>query len=179
MATKKQAPPPIPKAKPVQVNQANAATGYRYLPSYKFLLSAAKELRTADGKLQALTLPLPIVSALLRELYLASGFNEDDYLERYADVRELVRSKKGTTALDHFVTSGFFEGRLANCVPVAEEWYRKRNPDVWQAIKKGQFKDAKEHYLISGANEGRAPSPELESAAEFWSDVIFRRAKNI
>lgn len=186
MATKKQASKPIPKTKPVPAPKVRpvpaqqtvaAAPGYRYLPSYKFLLSAAKELRAADGKLQALTLPLPIVSALLRELYLATGFNEEDYLERYPDVKELVRSKKGHSALEHFVASGFFEGRLANCAPVAEEWYRKRNPDVWQAIKKGQFKDANEHYFTSGANEGRSPSPELESAAEYWSDVILRRAK--
>lgn len=174
MATKRQ----TPKIKTGKAGPADRPTqACQYFPSYKFLLSAAKEQRTADGKLQALTLPLPVVSALLRELFAATGFDEQDYLARYPDVRELVRSKQDQTAVEHFVNSGFFEGRLANCAPVAEEWYRKRNPDVWQAIKKGQFKDAKEHYFTSGANEGRAPSPELEPIAEYWSDVILRRTK--
>ena len=120
---------------------------------------------------------MPIVSALLRELFAATGFDEQDYLARYPDVKQLIMSNKHQTAVEHFVTSGVFERRLANSFSVADEWYKKRNPDVWQSIKKNQFKSAPEHYFTSGAHEGRAPSPESEPAAEYWSDVILRRAK--
>lgn len=144
----------------------------RFFPSYKLLLKAAKETRGPSGDLQAVTLPVPILAAILREAFVSKDFDEEDYLSRYPDVRESVRLGQVKSGLEHFVQGGFFEGRLANYVRPDEHWYRERNVDVLEAIEGGRFENAEEHYLASGAEEGRAPTPELEVVVQEWVSLV-------
>jgi hypothetical protein len=146
--------------------------GQRFFPPYKLLLKATKETRGPGGELQAVTLPVPILAAMLREAFLAKDFNEEDYLSRYPDVRESVSVGRVKSGLDHFVRAGFFEGRLINYVRPDEHWYRERNIDVMDAIEGGRFESAEGHYIASGAGEGRAPTPELEPVIQEWVGLV-------
>ena len=146
--------------------------GERFFPSYKLLLKTAKETRGPGGELQAVTLPVPIIAAILLETFAAKGFDEEDYLSRYPDVRQSVEVGRVKSGLEHFVRAGFFEGRLANYVPPDEHWYREQNVDVLEATEGGRSKNAEEHYIANGAGEGRAPTPEMERVVKEWVTLI-------
>ena len=81
------------------------------------------------------------------------------YLAQYPDVREGVESGRSGSATDHFLNSGYLEGRLPEDPAVDEEWYKAANADVAAAIRQGKYRNAKAHYIESGYAEGRQPQP--------------------
>lgn len=70
------------------------------------------------------------------------------YLQKYPDV-----ANAGVSALDHFMTVGWAEGRNP-CALFDTEWYLKQNPDVEVAGL-----NPLTHYTDFGWTEGRKPHP--------------------
>ena len=67
-------------------------------------------------KLLPADLPRGGLAALLRPLIESAPFNETDYLMRYPDIREAVRTGAIASGLTHYAASGYFEGRFATPV---------------------------------------------------------------
>ncbi|QTL02434.1 hypothetical protein J5J86_16755 [Aquabacter sp. L1I39] len=75
------------------------------------------------------------------------------YMERYDDVR--------ASALDpweHYVTTGFKEGRNPNAL-FDTDWYLRHNPDAAQEGMNPLL-----HYLTRGAAQGANPGPDFDGA---------------
>ena len=121
---------------------------------------------------QTLTLPKRAMSRLLFDLYRAYGFDEQDYLGRYEDVRNAVRRGELESGLQHYCTSGFFEGRLANLQVFDQDYYVRRNADVWKALEKGELAGAYEHFVTTGVNEGRAPNQQADVLIAEWRELM-------
>lgn len=96
---------------------------------------------------------------LLRKLLHAVEIDEEWYRSAYPDVDQAIREGVVKTAREHFVTSGYFEGRLPCEVEVDEDWYFKAYPDIAEAAKAGEVSSAKQHFLSFGYAEGRLPAP--------------------
>jgi hypothetical protein len=107
----------------------------------------------------------------LLEMALAGSFDEKAYMDKFADIR--IGVKKGTipSPLRHFVTDGYFEGRVPLKYDVDEEWYLKTYPDVAQAIKSGMVRNGAHHFEAFGFAEGRVPNKDFQKTVGEWHDL--------
>jgi hypothetical protein len=97
--------------------------------------------------------------ALVRKLLNAVEVDEEWYRRSYPDVEIAIRQGVIGSAHEHFVTSGYLEGRLPGEIEVDEEWYFRTYPDIASAAKVGEVGSAKQHFLAYGYAEGRMPAP--------------------
>lgn len=104
---------------------------------------------------QPVSLPRPLMAQLLRMAF-REDFDEEWYLERNPDVRDAMKSKSVKSALEHFSSSGIYEGRLPRRFPLDEDDYCDRHRDVAMSIKAGEIESATEHFFQVGFIEGRA-----------------------
>jgi hypothetical protein len=103
---------------------------------------------------------------LLMEAALANiPFDEKYYLSTHADVARSVQQGKCPGGRQHYVASGYYEGRDIGRAGFDEAWYLERYPDVKKAV--------------IGSKEWRAPSKAAEPDLLRWQNAIKRaRALN-
>lgn len=116
-----------------------------------------------------------INKSVMRELLkigLAGRFDEEWYLDRYNDVAEAVRKGAMSSGLDHYTTSGIYEGRVPYPFHIDEEDYLARHRDVARSLSEGLYGTATEHFYAVGLIEGRGfqivsdvEAPPVESEA--------------
>jgi hypothetical protein len=95
---------------------------------------------------------------IVRSLIRAAEFDADWYKSEYPDIAEAVAAGEIKSAKDHFIDSGYFEGRLPSALKVDEAYYLERYPDIAEAIARGDSESAEQHFLTHGYWEGRVPS---------------------
>lgn len=127
----------------------------RYIPPFEAIRDVA-ELSQRRGKTivsfeyEKFT---EIVSAMIADV----DVDEAWYLGRYLDVAEAISSGKLTSAKEHFVRNGYFEGRLPYKMVVDEAWYLDKNEDVAENVRLGAVASAQAHFDENGYREGRMP----------------------
>jgi len=94
---------------------------------------------------------LGIISLVLRGI----DVDEDWYLTQYPHLAEALKTGDIKSARNHFIYSGYFEGRLPSAPELDEEWYLAQYPDVAEGIARGEIQSARQHYLEHGYAEGR------------------------
>jgi hypothetical protein len=94
---------------------------------------------------------------LIRLLLQAVEVDEAWYLEKYPDVAEAVRNGSIASAREHFLSDGYFEGRLPFQIKVDEAWYLEQNPGIADYIAQGKLESAQQHFDDNGYREGRRP----------------------
>jgi hypothetical protein len=97
--------------------------------------------------------------ALMRAMLRYVAVDEAWYRDAYPDVDQAIRNGKVRSAKDHFVASGYFEGRKCGRVLVDEKWYLTEYPDVAEGVELGEFMSAQQHFDSHGEKEGRLPHP--------------------
>ncbi|PYF07465.1 hypothetical protein C8J30_11716 [Rhodobacter viridis] len=95
--------------------------------------------------------------AILRDMVATIAIDEDWYRATYPDVDQAIRDGVITRAQEHYIASGYFEGRLPCAVTVDEAWYFETYPDVAAAHAAGEVSSATQHFLLYGYAEGRKP----------------------
>jgi hypothetical protein len=96
---------------------------------------------------------------MLRELLRGVEVDEAWYLVQYPDVAEAIRNGVVISAKEHFLSNGYFEGRMPFPIMVNEGWYLQQNPGVAGHIASGQLLSAQQHFNDNGYREGRRPRP--------------------
>lgn len=99
-----------------------------------------------------------VFDRLIRAALAGSRFDEAWYLKANPDVAAAVRGRKIASGREHYIATGYFEGRLPYEIDVDEEFYFSRNDDVKKAARARKVKSAKEHWYSNGLKEGREPS---------------------
>jgi hypothetical protein len=84
---------------------------------------------------------------------------EEWYLSRYEDVAKAIEAGVVSTAREHFIVSGSFEGRLPGPIKVDEEWYLRQNPDVWESVREGVVPSGQDRFEENGYGKRRLPFP--------------------
>jgi hypothetical protein len=115
--------------------------------------------------------PRKLLDFLFRCLLANVDFDEQQYRKCNPDVAEAIKRKKALSGREHFIKSGYFEGRTGG-VPVHETWYLARNPDVAAAKKAGKIASGELQYRMAGAHEWREPNPQSVGAVRMWRDVL-------
>ncbi|WP_459677993.1 hypothetical protein [Acidisoma sp. 7E03] len=118
-----------------------------------------------------LSIPVSLLQFLLSIAASCTDFDEEEYLRRNPDVAVAVRQGKVASGRDHFLRSGYFEGR-AGVSEVSETWYFRNNPDVARAVKAGEWESAAEHYTLRGVFEWRAPSGAVADDVARWRAAV-------
>jgi len=146
------------------------APSVRYVPPASIFKKLIRRQKAAGGK--------DIVSMSsqtfykLMEMALADSFDEKAYLDKFADIRIGIKKGNIASALRHYVTDGYFEGRVPMKYDVDEEWYIKTYPDVAEAIKSGMVKNGTHHFQVFGFNEGRVPNKDFQKIVGDWHDLL-------
>lgn len=96
-----------------------------------------------------------VISDLVK-IALADRFDEEWYQKRYKDVSEAIRKGVVQSGLEHYVSSGIYEGRIPYPIPIDESDYLKRHRDVARSLNHGPYRSAAEHFYTVGFVEGRS-----------------------
>lgn len=143
-----------------------------YFPSIEYL---AAGLRLPKENLQGPKKTLvsyDLLRTLLRHALEALPFDEKAYLKQNPDLAVAWKRGEIGNLHEHFVNTGYFEGRGLTSVAFDEKWYVSTYSDVAEGIRKGQISTAKEHYEMVGEKEGRAPNPRVLDAVQAWNKLL-------
>jgi hypothetical protein len=95
--------------------------------------------------------------AMVRAMLAVIDVDEAWYLEQYPDVVAGIAKGTVSSARDHFMHNGYFEGRLPFPIAVDERWYLTENPEVAEYIRAGRLTSGQQHFDQDGYREGRLP----------------------
>jgi hypothetical protein len=126
------------------------------VPNYFIRYDAVKNLLRIQNK----TIAEDTLKTVLRIILAATPIDENLYLDRYPDVAKAVVSGVYSSAREHLMTVGYFEGRSAWPDRFDEVAYMNAYPDVADAVASGSLRSAFDHFIHSGAIEGRMPTPQ-------------------
>ncbi len=139
-----------------------------YLPPPQILKKLLR--RQKENGAETVTMSLNTYYRLL-EAAMKGLFDEAAYLARFPDVAAAIKSGIIPSALRHYVTNGYLEGRAALSFEVDDVWYRQTYPDVADAIRRGKVRDSKHHFEDFGFFEGRVPSRACLGPAAEWREL--------
>ncbi len=94
---------------------------------------------------------------IVREFLAAVPVDEAFYCDFYPGIGQGVAAGKISSAANHFVRHGYFEGRMAFPMQVDDAWYLSTYQDVKEAIANGGVQSAEDHFLRFGYAQGRLP----------------------
>jgi hypothetical protein len=98
------------------------------------------------------------IEDIIRMYLYGTNVDEDWYVSNYPDVAEAIKSGVYASAKAHFVSHGYFEGRIPFPMNVDEGWYLKSYEDIAGAVKEGKIASAQAHFSEFGYAEGRLPA---------------------
>ena len=81
--------------------------------------------------------------------------DETWYLQRYPDVKAALRA--GRSPMDHFIASGYSEGRQPMRPSVDAGWYLRTYASARRDVDAGKAESAADHYLRTGYAQGMLP----------------------
>ena len=95
--------------------------------------------------------------SMIRALLVSVPVDEEWYISTYPDVAQAIQDGAIKSAKEHFLSNGYFEGRLPAPLIVDEEFYVSEYPDVAESLELGEITSAQEHFELHGCAEGRQP----------------------
>jgi hypothetical protein len=128
-----------------------------FLPPFE-LIKSFITFSTVQGEL-TVTTSNEQFTAMIRAFIESVDVDEAWYLNQYPGIADAIRDGIVTSAKDHFLHNGYFEGRLPFLIKVDEKWYCEQNPDVVESIAAGTIESAQQHFVENGYREGRRPFP--------------------
>jgi hypothetical protein len=92
---------------------------------------------------------------LLIEFARQQPFDPEFYAEAYPDIEAARLAGIVSDLREHFVNSGFLEGRLPSEPPFDPVWYASHYPDLASAIAPEDVAALRHHFMTTGLIEGR------------------------
>jgi hypothetical protein len=135
----------------------------KYLPPFE-VIKRSVEISASKGHVTA-TVSYENLLEMIKCLLSIVDVDEEWYVVQYPDVAQAIGQGKTVSARQHFIDSGYFEGRLPYLIPVDERWYLKSYPDVAAGVRGGAEPSGQAHFLQGGYREGRLPYPTQADAA--------------
>jgi hypothetical protein len=107
---------------------------------------------------------------LLIELARQQPFDPEFYADAYPDIEAARLAGIVSDLREHFVNSGFLEGRLPSEPPFDPVWYASHYPDLSSAIPPNDAKALHNHFMTAGLVEGRAGTAASLAATGRFAD---------
>lgn len=143
-----------------------------YLPHIDQFLAALRINRDRLNGRSKIAMDVRLLRALLQALVARSPFDADFYRRAYPDIAEAHERGDIPDLQQHFVETGFFEGRIGAPPEVDEAFYQNTYKDVARAVARGEIASPREHYERSGAAEGRLPNATIKGEVDYWASIL-------
>jgi hypothetical protein len=147
-----------------------------FVPPYHMIEQHIRAVRPVNGGDDQVVMPTELFHFLLRCALEGCEFDEAQYQQCNPDVAEGVERRVHASGRAHFLSQGYFEGRVG-AVPVHEAWYLSQSPDVADAKRAGLEVSGEAHYRRMGAVEWREPNPGSARAVRAWKELLDRLGK--
>ncbi len=110
---------------------------------------------------------------LLVEAALSNApFDERSYVSANPDIADAIKRGKVASGRQHYLSSGYYEGRDTGHAGFDEAWYLQRYPDVQLAVQRGESSSGLEHYRGAGIREWRSPNRAAEADIARWRRAV-------
>lgn len=123
------------------------------------------------------TIPKALLNFLLGQSIQSVDFEDQDYLRKNPDVAAALRRGEWASGREHFLSSGYFEGRSGAGLDVAESWYVRANPDVARALQNKEWTSGDAHYHNRGMYEWRSPNKKAQADVAIWKRACLGEAE--
>jgi hypothetical protein len=143
-----------------------------HLPHIELLLKSLRISRERLMSRSKIAVDTRLLRAMLQSLASQAPFDREFYLKANPDIAAAFASGQIPDLHQHFIESGYFEGRTGAMPEVDEAFYSDIYPDIGAAIASGTVASAAEHYARSGAAEGRLASEAMRAETERWASVL-------
>lgn len=143
-----------------------------FLPHIELLLQSLRISRDRLNSRSKVAIDTRLLRTLLQCLARQLPFDPIFYQENNPDIATAHAAGQITDLHQHFIESGFFEGRFGAPPPVDEPFYATSYKDIGDAIRRGDIVSGADHYMRSGAAEGRIPSEAMRVEVERWTSVL-------
>lgn len=157
----------IPKSPRPENNDLKKYEEERYFPPGKRILDmlGVTEHDLARGKVQVDGSGL---RRLISKYAETLKFDADWYAETNPDVESARLAGDIPSLREHFVVTGYLEGRLPHKLPFDPNWYRRHYKDICAQFSATDVNGMQDHYLSSGYFEGRVGTENALPEADFW-----------
>jgi hypothetical protein len=118
------------------------------------------------------TISTKLFKFLLIALVQGVRFEEAAYREAHADIAEAEQKGDIESLHQHYVGTGWFEGRSPGQYWIDDKWYLTNYRDLTIAFRRGWVEDLKKHFNEVGRAEGRAGSAEQAKWKSAWDDAL-------
>jgi hypothetical protein len=129
----------------------------KYIPPFD-VIRRSVEISTVRGELRV-NVSYEQFLQIIKKIISGIEVDEEWYLRTYEDIAKAVRDGAVSSARQHFIEDGYFEGRLPFPIKVDEKWYLQQNPDVADSVRRGAVASGQTHFEEDGYREGRKPFP--------------------
>ncbi len=137
------------------------------------VLSEALGVDLLNEKLMTRTpVSVAVLRLFIKSVLMSAPFDEAYYLEQNPDIEAAWMAGMITDLHQHFIETGYFEGRKAWRMEFDEKWYLSRYKDVALAVREGQINSAQEHYELVGEKEWRAPNEAVGALIQEWRSAL-------
>jgi hypothetical protein len=127
----------------------------KYLPPFEVLKSLLT-ISNVKGELMVSCSYENLVQ-MLRQMIIGVEVDEPWYLDRYPDIADAIEKGLVKSPRLHFVSDGYFEGRMPFPIYVDERYYLAQNSGVADYVRKGMLESGQQHFEENGYQEGRLP----------------------
>jgi len=144
-----------------------------YVPPLPLVLQGLR-ITPADLKGPTVAVPTAFLRFLITELVRSAPFDEAWYTTTYLDIANRHSAGQIASLHEHYITEGYFDGRLPRQPEFDPDWYYTHNRDLLHFYEPSQIGRLYSHFMSSGMNEGRVATAELWPEAERWIEAARR-----
>ncbi|MEO1043422.1 MAG: hypothetical protein AAFX52_14160 [Pseudomonadota bacterium] len=135
-------------------------------------LAAFAGIQADDLNEETVNVRSDFIRLLMHRLLEALPFSEKAYLNANPDIAQAVESGQVSSGFEHYMVTGYFEGRHAGDFAVNPTWYLGNNSDVREAALRGEVSDAARHFQSTGFHEGRTGTEQQLRMRMSWSNLL-------
>lgn len=124
-------------------------------PNFNFLKKSL-DVKGWENNRKTLIVPRQKVDQLLYAVLSNVDVDSAWYCDRYPDVARAIQSGEFKNAKIHYMTNGYFEGRVPSLKNFDPKGYLQKNKDIAAELNgRDPVAYAEEHYTTFGYAEGR------------------------
>ena len=143
-----------------------------YFPHIDLILHSLRINRDRLSSKSKIAIDARLLRLMLQTIAAKLPFSDDFYMVNYPDLAEAYAAGKIPNLHQHFVDSGYLEGRIGSPPDVDEGYYLGAYKDVGKAVSAGDVANGAEHYMRAGAAEGRVPNAATRQMIDNWMAVL-------
>ena len=145
---------------------------HTYMPHIDLILQALRINRDRLNSRAKIAIDAKLLRILLQSAVSQLPFSAEFYETTYPDIAEAAAAGQIPDLHQHFVETGYFEGRMGAPAPVDEKYYISVYQDVAQAVEHGDMPSGADHYLRAGSAEGRVPNAQVKPEIDMWMSIL-------